>query len=188
MPRLPSAASSLVLLATVCALASSGVAAAGSAVGQDHQHSPYAGHGSDEVVSFTEDELQQLRNGEGMGFAKPAEMNGYPGPKHVLELATELSLTAEQTANVREIFDAMKAAAIETGERLIAAEKHLNDRFRHRHIDAESLATAVAEVARLRGELRTVHLAAHLTTRAALSDEQAASYDRLRGYTTDPSH
>ncbi len=37
-----------------------------------------------------------LENGEGMGIVKYAELNGYPGPKHVLELVNELRLTEEQ--------------------------------------------------------------------------------------------
>jgi Spy/CpxP family protein refolding chaperone len=149
----------------------------------DHGHSPYAGAQSSEVPSLTDQEIAQLRAGEGMGLAKPAELNGYPGPKHVLELADELELSPDQRDRIEAIYDGMHAAAVETGERLIAAEKHLNNRFRHQHIDEVSLAEAVAEVAAIRGELRTVHLSAHLTTHAALTAEQRQAYDRLRGYT-----
>ena len=72
-----------------------------------HQHSPYAGHEMSEIPSLTPDELAQLRNGEGMGFAKAAELNHFPGPRHVLDMAGELELTAEQRARTEEIFDAM---------------------------------------------------------------------------------
>ena len=37
-----------------------------------HQHSPYAGHETSEIPSLTPDELAQLQNGDGMGFAKAA--------------------------------------------------------------------------------------------------------------------
>ena len=33
-----------------------------------------------------------------MGLAKAAELNHYPGPAHVLTLATELALTPDQKA------------------------------------------------------------------------------------------
>lgn len=45
---------------------------------------------------FPPQEIQQYLNGGGMGCAKIAELNGYPGPKHVLELENELQLTEQQ--------------------------------------------------------------------------------------------
>jgi hypothetical protein len=38
-------------------------------------------------------------------------------------------------------------------------------------------------IAALQGELRAIHLAAHLTTRAILSESQIIRYNELRGYT-----
>lgn len=43
-----------------------------------------------------------------MGLAKAAELNGYPGPLHVLELAVDLSLTAEQKAATETLFKSMQ--------------------------------------------------------------------------------
>ena len=48
---------------------------------------PYAGEELRSLKSMSSQEIESLRSGEGMGFAKLAELNHYPGPKHVLELA-----------------------------------------------------------------------------------------------------
>ncbi len=60
--------------------------------------SPYAA-GFDPTLpirSLTPEEIRQIEQGEGAGFAKPAELNGLPGPRHVLDLAHELDLSADQ--------------------------------------------------------------------------------------------
>ena len=49
-----------------------------------------------------------LENGEGMGMAKYAEINGYSEPRHVLELAEELKLTEEQKIATEKIFEKIK--------------------------------------------------------------------------------
>jgi hypothetical protein len=40
-----------------------------------------------------------------MGLALAAELNGYPGPIHVLQLSDKLGLTPEQKARVQSLFD-----------------------------------------------------------------------------------
>ena len=117
-----------------------------------------------------------------MGLARAAELNQYPGPKHVLELAVELGLNAEQRSAVEAIREAMLEQARRLGEEIIEKERHLNMRFAHRHIDGDRLRAATDEIASLRGELRFTHLRAHLETRALLSSDQIEAYDRLRGY------
>ena len=62
---------------------------------QDHT-SPYAGQQARDIKALSPDEIQGYLTGQGMGLAKAAELNGYPGPLHVLELAAELKLTEEQ--------------------------------------------------------------------------------------------
>ena len=42
--------------------------------------------------------VADLKAGRGMGLALAAELNGYPGPSHVLELADKLKLSAEDKA------------------------------------------------------------------------------------------
>lgn len=158
-----------------------GVAAAGTTMAQ-HQHSPYAGHESSEIPSLTPEELQSLREGEGMGMAKVAELNRYPGPMHSLELAAELGLTPDQRERVQAIFDEMRGRARALGAEIIDAERHLNLRFASEHIDEAALREAVEGLAELRGRLRFTHLRAHLHTRAVLEPGQVEAYDRLRGY------
>ncbi len=150
-------------------------------LGGDH-HSQYANQEPSGVSSLSRQELDDLLAGAGMGFARPAELNHYPGPKHVLELAAELELTAEQRTAVEAVRGAMLASARELGEKIVELERHLDRRFAHRHIDEASLRAATAEIAELYGQLRFAHLRAHLETRELLTDSQIADYDRLRGY------
>ena len=68
------------------------------------------------MKALTEQQVSDLRAGRGMGMAPPAELNGYPGPMHVLELADRLNLSAEQRQRVQQLYDAMKVEAIAVGE------------------------------------------------------------------------
>ena len=97
---------------------------AGTAVAQ-HQHgqSPYAGMHQRAIKTLTEQQLADLRAGRGMGLALAAELNGYPGPLHVLELADRLELSSDQTQRVQALYTAMKREAVAAGEKLIAAEQ-----------------------------------------------------------------
>ncbi|HJR53672.1 MAG TPA: periplasmic heavy metal sensor [Gemmatimonadota bacterium] len=151
-------------------------------------HSPYAHQGATELKTLSQQEVDDLRNGAGMGLARPAEMNGYPGPRHVMELADSLALSEEQRRAVEEVFDAMQGRARELGSRILDAEKALDAAFAGGQQTEAALATAVAEIARLQGELRTVHLQAHLATRALLTEHQIHEYDRLRGYGSGHDH
>ena len=147
-----------------------------------HPHSLYAGHEMSEIPSLTPAEFEQLRNGDGMGFARPAELNHFPGPKHVLELAAELGLTPEQQTRAQEIFAAMQQRARDLGEQIIEAERHLNVRFANGHVDEAALRGATASIAELYGRLRFAHLRAHLVVTSLLDASQVEAYDRLRGY------
>lgn len=153
---------------------------------QDHR-SPYAHQGSDQLETLTQDEVDGLLAGEGMGMAKPAELNAYPGPRHVLDMVDSLALTPEQEEKTREIFRDMKAEARELGRRVLEAEGALNALFASGVVDVGSLEEAVAEVGRLRADLRLVHLRAHLETRSLLTRHQIHEYRRLRGY-AEPGH
>jgi hypothetical protein len=150
----------------------------------EHEHEAEAGQASD-IPSLSEQDIPNLKTGAGMGFAKPAELNHYPGPKHVLEHAEDLSLTDEQRDAVGAIRNSMLEKAIPLGEKIIEAESMLGRRFEHGHIDAEALAEMTSEVAALYGKLRYTHLAAHLATKELLTEEQIETYDRLRGYTSE---
>jgi hypothetical protein len=164
------------VLAMAASLAVAGVAAA---------QSPYAGLQTRPIKALSEQQLADLRAGRGMGMALPAELNGYPGPVHVLELADKLSLSETQRAAVQSLFEAMKAESIPIGERLIEQEALLDRLFAGRTATAENVPAAVASVAATQGELRTAHLKYHLSTLALLQPGQIELYRRLRGYGAD---
>src|ERR687892_2344181 len=75
-------------------------------------HQPYAGMQARPVKALSDQQIADLRAGRGMGLALAAELNGYPGPLHVLEHADALALTAEQRHRTRSLFEAMKAEAV----------------------------------------------------------------------------
>ena len=144
--------------------------------------SPYAGEENRSIKSLSEDEMRALRNGEGMGFARLAELNSYPGPRHVLDLSGELGLSEAQIRETQNLFAEMRASAVATGEEIIEAERRLDAQFATRDVDPETLHAALTQLGLLRARLRYVHLEAHLRQRDLLTDEQIEAYDRLRGY------
>ena len=165
----------------------------GSASAQHAHHhpkpaakTPYAGQDERASKSLSPDDIRQLLAGGGWGLAKPAELGGYPGPRHVLDLAKELALTPEQTQRIERIFQAMNNAARQLGKKYIAAERALSEAFGNRNIDPPRLARLVANSGALHAELRRVHLVAHLETTPLLNQHQRMVYQRLRGYTSAP--
>jgi hypothetical protein len=153
-----------------------------AAAQHEHQHSPYAGTQSETIPSLTPQEIEQLQNGEGMGFAKAAELNGLPGPKHVLELADQLALSEGQHRLVTEIRENMLQAAVEKGHAFLHAEHELNDHFESGAPTAEEVRRLTETAERVRGELRAIHLIAHIETADVLTREQVRRYNELRGY------
>jgi Spy/CpxP family protein refolding chaperone len=143
---------------------------------------PYAGMQTRHVKALSEQQMADLRAGRGMGLALAAELNGYPGPLHVLELADQLDLTADQRTKMRQLFDAMKAEAIPVGTRLIEQEAELDRLFASRAITADRLKAMTASIAETQGALRDIHLKYHLSTAAILSQHQMRRYADLRGY------
>ena len=133
------------------------------------------------IRTLTPEEVAQIERGERAGFALPADLNGVPGPRHVLDLADDLGLSREQRARVQAISDEMRAAAIPVGQRYLAAERALEEGFRAGTLTEQELPGRVAEVARREGELAAAHLLAHLRTATVLTPEQIADYNRLRG-------
>jgi Spy/CpxP family protein refolding chaperone len=143
---------------------------------------PYAGLQTRAVKALSAEQIADLRAGRGMGLALAAELNGYPGPSHVLELAGELKLTAAQRARVQELFAAMKAETVPLGEQLIAAESDLDRAFAARTVTPVSLAVATDAIGATQGKLRAAHLKYHLTMLDVLTPEQVKRYGELRGY------
>jgi len=148
----------------------------------DAAASPYAGLLSREIRALAPEEIASLLAGEGMGFALAAELNGIPGPLHVLELAEELALTPEQRGQIEALFQKMRAEASAMGAEVVELERTLDRRFRHRHIDASVIGELTGQIAVLNGRIRALHLSTHLEMEPLLTEAQQARYQALRGY------
>ncbi len=142
---------------------------------------PYAGQQTREISSLSADDIAALKAGEGWGLAKPAELNGYPGPAHILELAQQLNLSDAQLSAVRASYATMNAAAKTLGADLIAAEAAVDAAFRSNTTQID-LRAALARTEAARARLRETHLSAHLDVTPLLTDEQRQRYADLRGY------
>lgn len=152
----------------------------------DSPSKPYAGQQTRTIKALSAEDIAGLLKGEGMGMAKAAELNGYPGPKHVLALAEELKLTETQRQEIQALFDRMSAAAKPLGTELVEHERVLDQLFSKGEITPDRLAAETADIGELQGRLRSVHLIAHVQTRAVLTADQVTRYEHLRGY-GDPS-
>jgi len=168
------------------------VAAVPAAHAQQHGHhgappaSPYAGQERRDIKSLSADDVAELRKGGGWGLAKAAELNGVPGPAHLLELRSEIPLTPEQVNRIEAIFRDMRESAIAEGERLIEREHALEEAFRARTVTGDSLKTMIAAIEASRASLRYIRLAAHLAMPPLLTAQQLARYAELRGYGSLP--
>ena len=141
-----------------------------------------AGSENREIKSLSEADLDDLRAGRGWGLALAAELNGVPGPAHLLELKEQIGLTPAQVTTLEALFARMKAEAQEAGRRFIAAEAAIEDAFRERSLTPEHLRHLIGAAAEARAQLRFVHLTRHLDTLPVLPPEQIARYNVLRGY------
>lgn len=161
-----------------------------STVAQDNEHNhsgtPYAGFEAREIKSLSDEDIAELRRGGGWGLALPAELNGLPGPAHLLELQEELALSSNQVAAITKLFEEMRVEAIAAGERFISAEAAVSAAFEDAEISQEELARLLDIAAEARANLRLIHLSRHLETPAFLNDEQVRRYSVLRGYSDDP--
>lgn len=146
------------------------------------QDAPYAGQQQRDIKALSEQEMASYRNGEGMGMARAAELNHYPGPKHVLELSGELNLNEMQLDQTSALFEAMQSRASALGHELIAAEIELDRAFAQRTVNDNNLNQSLHRIGQIQAQLRYVHLQAHLEQRNILEPEQVEYYDKLRGY------
>jgi hypothetical protein len=146
-------------------------------------HSPYIGHEERTIKNFSAEEIQAFLSGQGMGLAKAAELNHYPGPRHVLDLAAQLQLSEMQRAETQKIYNNMHQEAVRLGALIVDKEKELDHLFATQAVLADTLQSLTKQIAQLQGELRLVHLQAHVEMKRLLSPEQVEAYDALRGYT-----
>jgi Spy/CpxP family protein refolding chaperone len=151
-------------------------------------HSPYAGFETRNIKTLSDQQISDLRAGLGMGLALAAELNGYPGPRHSIELATQLGLSETQLATANELFAAMTAESVPIGERLIAEESELDAQFAGKTVTADSLRAATEEIGRTQASLRAAHLKYHLLMLQLLTPQQVQRYNELRGYSAPVQH
>lgn len=146
------------------------------------QSSPYAGQQQRSIKTLSDQEVSALLAGQGAGYAKAAELNGYPGPLHVLELADRLDLSAEQRSATQRLMSEHRERARTLGAGLVNAERDLDGLFAQRAAAPDAVDAATRRVALLQAELRAEHLKTHLAQTALLSSEQVRLYSELRGY------
>ncbi len=160
----------------------------GIGFGQDHdQHvSPYAGQETRQIKSLSVERVADLLAGRGAGYAKAAELNGVPGPAHVLEMKNAIALTADQERRVRVVHARMEKEANELGAQLVALETELNEGFASAGVTSDILRSQLDRIARIESDLRFAHLAAHLEIPEIVTADQIQTYNRLRGYSTTP--
>lgn len=158
------------------------VLAATGAVAQSS--GPYAGMETRPIKALSDQQRSDLKSGRGMSLALAAELNGYPGPLHLLELADQIGLSAQQRTAIKQLFDSMKAEAVSLGETLLAQEAELDRQFAERSVTAESLQAATAAIGQTQASLRNTHLKYHLATVPLLTAPQMHRYAQLRGYAT----
>jgi Spy/CpxP family protein refolding chaperone len=150
--------------------------------------SPYAGQEARDIKSMSSEDVGAYLAGKGMGFAKTAELNGYAGPAHVLELASQLSLTPEQRTRTEALFTAMVSKASSLGRELIEEERKLDQLFANKTVNPDSLNNALNRIGSLQAKVRGAHLEAHLAQVAILTPEQNVRYTKLRGYGSSETH
>lgn len=145
--------------------------------------SPYAGEQKREIKSLSASEVKSLQTGAGMSYAKAAELNGFPGPAHVLEHAPALKLSSEQRAATQALMDHHRPKARLLGEQLVEAERALDLAFASKQIDVDGIDKLTAAIGALQAQLRAEHLQVHLKQTAMLEPTQIVAYQKLRGYT-----
>ena len=154
-----------------------------SFAGENKNHtSHYVGEQKREIKSLSTNDIAELKRGGGWGFAKPAELNGVPGPAHLLEMKGKISLSDSQIASIEEIHKKMLSEAIPLGKKYIIAERVLDQIFVSKSYNKENLLSLIKKTEQIRARLRFVHLSKHLETVNILSDSQISLYNKLRGY------
>jgi Spy/CpxP family protein refolding chaperone len=143
---------------------------------------PYARQQARSVKALSDQEIADYLQGHGMGLSKVAELNHYPGPRHVLDQADDLGLTKEQLAKAKAIWEVMDTKARALGEMIVEKENALERMYSKGAATPADTRAVVEDIARLQADLRYTHLAAHLSMRTVLSADQVAKYDELRGY------
>src|SRR5713226_3062585 len=117
----------------------------------DHLRSPYATLPGTGATGLLPQEVEGLTKGEGMALAMAAELNGYPGPRHLLDAAAagQLDLRPDQHEALQRLYDGMLAEAKAKGQEILRAEEELALRFRHGRIDETGLREILGQIGQL---------------------------------------
>ncbi|PCJ44330.1 MAG: hypothetical protein COA99_07070 [Moraxellaceae bacterium] len=143
---------------------------------------PYIGQENREVKSLSKIEVEGYLAGKGMGIAKAAELNGYPGPRHVLDLSKELNLTEDQIRKSNSLFTTMQSETINLGASLIQKEKELDELFFSGNVDHNKLEISLSQIGKIKSKIRMSHLSAHIEQKKVLTTHQVSLYAHYRGY------
>jgi Spy/CpxP family protein refolding chaperone len=138
-------------------------------------------HGGAMLSGISESEKEALLTGSGLGAGMIAMMNGYPGPKHVLEMGDELELSAEQREEIGTIFAERKASFVKMGQELVEKDEELTAMFESGSVDTEEVEKKAREIGDLQGKLRAGHLNAHVLTWEALTPAQREKLASMQG-------
>ncbi|PSB22756.1 hypothetical protein C7B61_02680 [filamentous cyanobacterium CCP1] len=173
---------------SVVAIVALGIAGlAGSSLsGLSNAQSPYVTQLDSPVRGLDAQEVDDLLNGRGAGYALTAELNSYPGPRHVLDLNRELALSSEQEQQIEVIFRQMDAEAKRIGQQIVELEQQFSNSFAQGTVSESEIEEKTQQLALLYGQYRAIHLQPHLEVQRLLSAEQIAKYDELRGYSNSP--
>ncbi len=160
-----------------------------STTSQSVINSPYAGQETRKIKALSEEDISGLLSGSGTpfgGMAKPAELNGYPGPRHVLDAvsAGEFKVSDRQLEDIVALYESMRSAAIVIGEEIVELEIEVDEALAGQSITTDLLQGNIHKVGQLYGQLRLVHLESHLSMIAILTEDQVERYNQLRGYTS----
>ena len=154
----------------------------GISIAQHAGHSSYAGQQTRDITTLSADDQSALRQGQGWGLARPAELNGVPGPLHLLELADAIKLSDAQRQAIQALYDSMKQQAIKLGEQYMDAERALDAYFKSGSLSDARLEQLVRDSADALAKLRFLHLSFHHKTLEIVTPEQVRQYNVLRGY------
>ena len=155
---------------------------AGCAGPHAHSGGPYAGQQTREIKALSAEETRDYLAGAGMGFARAAELNRYPGPMHALEYADALGLTPRQRAALTELMARHKQEARALGAEVVRLERELDALFAGRTATAAGVDDKLAQIAAAQARVRGSHLKTHIEATALLTPAQIENYARLRGY------
>lgn len=144
--------------------------------------SAYTAEDGRTIKALSAERVAGLLAGDGLGYAMAAELNGYPGPRHALDLADSLTLTRAQVEKVEAVFQGMRSEAVAAGGELVRVERRLDSLFASTTASEEAVRVLTEEAGRVEARVRSAHLTAHVRTAEILTAEQIQEYDRLRGY------